>query len=537
MSWFHGFQSKAIAGFASSRLSSALSLVALAILTPAAPAQVQTAATGSRPFDREEKEVKFEKTFLEQVVLPDVVQQLTGQSIEAITSRLDDNASGVQGGAMTISMDTMDTVLADTVAFLHSRQGALNNGQLQWEQALSGRSFAFPLSSVDLAEGHTSMPGGYLLSSIGLWGGVDYSVYSNKIDRIDVDGSGFSGTFGIDLQPTPRLVTGLALANSRWGLDYSNDSGQKGTYTVGVTMVNPYVNWIATDRLSVWGTFGYGRGEVKDDQKDQGTSTTQKDSLTSWAGGARFQILSDADSLTEAGSPFGLAVKVDGATSQFLDINVQLVRLAAELSRSFSFESGLLNTALELGWNIRSANQDNLDEQLQSVADKNEGNAELALSVNWLNSDGRFSATADGRLLLGGGEDRKEWGVGGSLRFMPARDGEGLSLALEPSIGVTSTRLADLWFLTDHGDLAISNDLPGARLNAELGYGFRLGSLALITPYSEISFADGGSSTLGIGLRYSTSADGLQLNLKAGRQRSASGNTDHSVGLQLRTSL
>ena len=473
---------------------------------------------------------------LDEVVLPDVVQQITAHSIEAITSRLDNIASGVQGSMTGISMDT---VLSDTVTFLSNHQEALNNGEMQWEQALSGRSFAFPLSSVDLAEGHASMPGGRLLSSLGIWGGVDYSAYGNKVGGVDIDGGGFSGTVGVDVQPTPRLVTGLALATSRWGLDYTTrDTNDKGAYTVGVTMVSPYMNWIATDQLSFWGAFSYGRGEVKDDQKDWGSSTTKQDSLTSWAGGVRWQILSDADSLTEEGFPFGLAVKADGATSEFLDTNVRMARLAAEVSRSFSFESGLLNTALEFGWSIRGAdNNDNLDPLLQRIADKNEGGGtELALSVNWLNADARFSATADGRLLLGGG-DRKEWGIGGNLRFMPDRDGEGLSLTVEPSIGnPTGTRLVDLW-LTDHGDIATGKDMPGARLSTELGYGFRLDSLALITPYSEISLADGGSSTIGIGLRYSTSADDLHLDLKAGRRQSASGNTDHRVGLQLRTSL
>ena len=471
---------------------------------------------------------------LDEVVLPDVVQQITAHSIEAITSRLDNIASGVQGSMTGISMDT---VLSDTVTFLSNHQEALNNGEMQWEQALSGRSFAFPLSSVDLAEGHASMPGGRLLSSLGIWGGVDYSAYGNKVGGVDIDGGGFSGTVGVDVQPTPRLVTGLALATSRWGLDYTTrDTNDKGAYTVGVTMVSPYMNWIATDQLSFWGAFSYGRGEVKDDQKDWGSSTTKQDSLTSWAGGVRWQILSDADSLTEEGFPFGLAVKADGATSEFLDTNVRMARLAAEVSRSFSFESGLLNTALEFGWSIRGAdNNDNLDPLLQRIADKNEGGGtELALSVNWLNADARFSATADGRLLLGGG-DRKEWGIGGNLRFMPDRDGEGLSLTVEPSIGnPTGTRLVDLW-LTDHGDIATGKDMPGARLSTELGYGFRLDSLALLTPYTRLDTTDH-STTYGAGIRYQLD-NSLDLDLSASRWNSASGNNDNRLFLQLRSDL
>ena len=100
------------------------------------------------------------------------------------------------------------------------------------------------------------------------------------------------------------------------------------------------------------------------------------------------------------------------------------------------------------------------------------GGAELAGNLNWRNADGCFSATLDTRVLLGGGHHR-EWGIGGHLRLTPSRrNGEGLSLTLQPSFGITGTRLAELWSLSENGDLAINNNQPGARLDAKLAYGF-----------------------------------------------------------------
>ena len=431
----------------------------------------------------------------------------------------------------------MDRVFTDTAAFLYNHQEDLNNGQLQWEQAFSGRSFAFPLSDLNLAEGHTAMSEEHPLSSLAIWGGGDYSSYSNKIDPVDVDGSGFSGTVGIDMQPTSRLVTGLALTTSRWGLDYNNDASTKGTYKVGVTMVNPYVSWFATDQLSVWGTFGYGRGEVKQ-EPEEGASTSRKDSLTSGAGGARYQILSGVDPLTGEGSGFGLAFKADVATASFLDTNVQLVRLAGEISRSFSLDSGLLTGALDVGWSSRSvASKDDLDQLSKSIADKNDDGSgvELVGSLNWVNSEGSLSATGDARMLLGGG-DRKEWGIGGNLRLTPARrGGEGLSLTLQPSIGVTRTQLDDLWSLSDDVDLAMGNDLPGARLNAEVAYGFRLGKDVLLTPYTEVVLGQD-ASTYGAGLRYALKSS-LDLDLKGSHRNRANGNKETRFMLQLRSDL
>ncbi|MYF36647.1 MAG: autotransporter outer membrane beta-barrel domain-containing protein [Synechococcus sp. SB0678_bin_12] len=477
------------------------------------------------------------KAVLDEVVLPHVVQQLTAHTIEAITSRLSTVASGAVGGMGAVGMD-VDAVLSDTVAFLHGRQEQLSNGQFQWQQALSGRHFVLPLSQLDLAQGEDAMGQESPFSSFAVWGGGDYSSYGNKIERTSVDGNGFSGTVGIDVQPTSRLVTGLALTTTRWGLDYDNDNDDasgEGSYNVGVTMVNPYANWFATDRLSLWGTFGYGRGEVEQDPEG-GDATSRTGSLTSWAGGARFQVLPGGDPLTGEGSPFGLAFKVDGATSSFLDTNVQLARLAAEVSRSFSMEAGLLTTALDLGWSFRSvASKDNLDALRQSVADKNsDGGAELAGSLNWLNATGSVSATVDGRVLLGG-DDHKEWGIGGNLRFTPARqDEEGLSLTLQPSVGVTRTQLDNLWSLTEGGDLAVGNDLPGARLDAELAYGFRLGN-ALLTPYTEVALGQD-ASTYGAGLRYDLRSS-LDLDLKASHRHRANGNNETRFFLQIGADL
>ena len=469
---------------------------------------------------------------LDEVVLPEVMQQLTARTTEVITSRLNTIASGSLGDPLTLSLEE---VLADTIAALHGEREHLKNGSLEWRQAVSGRNFAFPLSGLNLTQGESASAQEHPFSSLAVWGGADYSSYGNTIERTDVDGSGFSGVIGMDLQPTPRLVSGLALTSSRWGLDYETDAPTKGTYEIGITMLHPYLNWLATDQLSLWATFGYGRGAV-DHNPEGDAATTRTDGLTSWAGGVRFEVLPGADPLTGEGSPFALAFKVDGAASSFLETQVQLARLAAEVSRSFTVESGLLTTALDLGWSIRSVSgQEDPDDLQRRIADKNDGGgAELAGSLNWRNVDGSVSATVDTRVLLGGG-DRREWGMGGQLRFAPSRRaGEGPSLTLQPSFGVTGTRLDELWSLTGDGDPAISNNLPGARLDAQLAYGFRHGN-ALLTPYTEVVLEET-ASTYGAGLRYGLNPF-LELDLKGAHRSRANGNDENRLFLQVYSPL
>ena len=474
------------------------------------------------------------KAVLDEVVVPEVLQQVTAQTTEVITSRLNSIASGSPGAPPALSLEE---VVADTVAFFHGEREQLKNGSLEWQQAVAGRSFALPLSSLNLAQGEEGvMSEEDPFSTLAVWGSGDYASYGNTIEGTQVDGDGFSGAIGIDLQPMPRLVTGLALTTSRWGLDYTtNTDGNReaGTYAIGVTTVNPYLNWLATDQLSLWAAVGYGRGEVEQDPEGR-DATSRSDDLTSWAGGLRFEAIPAVDSLTGEGSPFALALKVDGATSSFLDTDVQLARLAAEVSRSFPVETGLLSAALELGWSIRSvSDQDDPDDPEQRIGDKNNGGgAELAGRLHWRSTDGSVSAAVDTRVLLGG-DDRSEWGIGGQLRITPSkRDGEGLSLSLQPAFGVTGTRLDELWSLSGDGDLAINNDRPGGRLDAELAYGFPLGD-ALLSPYTEVVWEEA-ASTYGAGLRYGLNAS-LELDLKGAHRSGANGNDENRLLLEVRS--
>ena len=489
----------------------------------------------------ETKAQKEAKAVLDEVVLPDVLQQVTARTTEVITSRFNSIASG-SPSVPTVTL-SLDDVVADTVAFFHGERDQLKNGSLDWQQALAGRSFALPLSTLNLAQGQEGvMSDEESSSTLVLWGGGNYTGYGNTIQGTQVDGDGFSGTVGIDLQPMPRLVTGLALTTSRWGLDYNTSTDgtiEAGTYEIGITTVNPYLNWLATDQLSFWATFGYGRGEVEqtpDGEDATPAPQTQTDDLTSWAGGLRFEVIPAAAAITGEGSPFALAFKVDGAASSFLDADVQLARLAAEVSRSFTAETGLVTAALELGWNVRSvSDQDDLNGLRQAIADENSsGGAELAGRLHWLSIDGSVSATVDTRVLLGG-DDRSEWGIGGQLRVIPSkRDGEGLSLSLQPSFGVTGTKLDELWSLSGDGDLAINNNQPGARLDAKLAYGFPLGN-ALLTPYTEVTWADA-TSTYGAGLRYGLNPL-LELDLKGSRRSRANGHDENHLLLELRSHL
>ena len=141
------------------------------------------------------------------------------------------------------------------------------------------------------------------------------------------------------------------------------------------------------------------------------------------------------------------------------------------------------------------------------------------------------------RMLLFGGE-RKEWGISGGLRYRPGADGDGLALALYPSIGESSNSLGEL-FDKDFSfidDVALtSNRSPlTARLQAQVAYGFRTGE-HLLTPYIDTSLA-ATSSSYSAGLRYAL-ANGLDLDLNASHRQRSSATNENRLLFQLRSDL
>ena len=81
----------------------------------------------------------------------------------------------------------------------------------------------------------------------------------------------------------------------------------------------------------------------------------------------------------------------------------------------------------------------------------------------------------------------------------------------------------------------MGNHLPGARLEAEVAYGFRLATDGILTPYTEASFSTY-TNTYTTGLRYQLDS-GLDLDLSASHRQRSSGNNDNRFFLQLRSDL
>ena len=274
----------------------------------------------------------------------------------------------------------------------------------------------------------------------------------------------------------------------------------------------------ANTDLAIGSAINTGMGSSADMPTDRVTATMQPGTDAALDGGADHNTAPGNNGT--AAAPLTLSLKLEGATAQFMGVDVQQARLATEAQRRFTMDDGVLTTAVELGLRLRS-------EEAAAM--------ELGGRLTWLHEQAGLSTTVHGRILLAGGEDHEEWGVGGRLRYQPGNRGEGLNVVLEPSIGDTGSHLVDLWAL-DGSDLALWSDdeAPGVQLRGELSYGI-FHNAGILTPYSNLVLSEG-NGTIGLGLRYRLPSS-LQLDLRGEQQHSNDGATNHRIGLQLQTPL
>ena len=332
------------------------------------------------------------------------------------------------------------------------------------------------------------------------WGRGAGSRFDAKRDGLALDGEVTTFALGADAA-RERWLAGVALALSVGEGRYRVRGDGGGELESSLASVHPYVRVDASERLSVWGTLGFGTGKLalaldggeswRSDATMETAAVGARGVLVRAAGAGRFELAARTDaqlvrmtSDAATGSEGGALAGSDARTSR--------VRLLLEGSRRFAVgEGGALTPTVELG--LREDRGD---------AETGTG-LELGGGVSYTDPARGLVVTAKARTLLAHEDaDYREWGASGSVRIDPGATGRGLSLTLAPAWGAAGGGAGRLWGLRDARDLAPDAE-PGAesRLEAELGYGFpALGGRGVATPYAGLSRSETGG-TLRLGQR------------------------------------
>ena len=472
------------------------------------------------------REAGFEAQFAGRQLRPGMGRELVRDFLSQLGASADRRVPGARGalsgspvaaaaGSMGLAVGPMDGMAGpDGGLFdrgLHSM--GLGGGNL-----LTGSSFVF---------NRETRQGGML----SFWSRRARSSFAGREGPLGLDGDVRTTMVGADYAKGP-MVVGLSLAHSRGQGGYHGlSSASSGHVASSVTGLYPWMGYTLSDRVSVWGVTGYGKGALTL-TPGAGTALESGLSMAMAAGGLRGEL---ADSVVAG---FGLAFKadalwvgtgikgVDGPEGRLAatDAMATRFRTGLEASRGYSFERGLsLQPSLEVG--------------LRRDGGDAETGAGVDIGGGLIVSDALTGLSADFRvrmLLAHQDEEFRERGMSVSFGYNPTPSTPlGFMAKLTPSWGGQAESGAQaLWGRETMAGMADGSLAAGGRLEAELGYGMPVGGRLVGMPSFGIGASGHGRDyRLGYGL---TVAQGgamhFELGIDANRRESPSqGTAEHGV--------
>ena len=340
------------------------------------------------------------------------------------------------------------------------------------------------LTMRDLVTGSGFALGSETVGGFGtLWGRGAYSGFDGSVNGLALDGGVTTGMLGADYT-IGRWVLGLPLSHSRGGGSWHSADRGQGRMASSLTGLYPYVGYDLAERLSLWGTAGYGQGDLALMMQEGESYHTAMD-LTMAAVGVRGDLVS---------------ARQAGGLSLAIESDALLVRTTSD---AVSSPSGLLASAvadvrrlrlgLEGSLDLAFAGGRSLTPTFELGLHHDGGDAETGFGVE-IGGGTVFADAARGlmaQVMVRGlvaheAADFRDWRVSGSLRFDPTPSSAlGPAVALTPSWGAPSSGgMTALLGRETLVGLSAYEAASVGRLDAEAAYGLAVfGGRARGTPY------------------------------------------------------
>ncbi len=449
-------------------------------------------------------------------VLPHVAAAMTSSTVSAIADRVDAvaNGMGMERRAETGGLSSMAASLSSPGA---GGAGLGRQDRSGLSSLFGGTSFQMPFGATDAPQQTSSG------SQMATWGAGEYHYLGEPgSTALDWSGNMVSAHVGVDARVAPDILAGVAASYSSGAFDFTDRTGASpvtGTYGTTMTSVNPYVAWFSGERgTAVWGTAGYGWGDIEVDDPREGLRTSPARAMTGGAGGSYQLLESGIGGVRLKGEGWAGQVMVDGGERiDSVTLNMQRAKLALELKQGYRSSTGD-EIAIVLEGGMRYDNGDGV----------NGTSAEVGGGLRYSNIRMGLIAEGRGRLLISARDGYEEWGIGGMIQLDPATRGQGLSIRLAPSYGDAASGVNQLWERGVSGAVRDHDLGAAANLDGEVAYGVA-GFKG--TPYSGFYLAESGVKAFSSGLRYNLGS-GLGLRIEGTRRESALGAAEHSVGFR-----
>ena len=401
---------------------------------------------------------------------------------------------GPAGGGMGLAADPMNG-MAGPDGGLFDR--GLSSMGLGVENLLTNSSFALT---------RETRQGGIL----SFWSRGARSSFAGREEALSLGGDVRTTMFGADYAKGP-LVTGLSLSNSRGLGEYAGVTG--GQVASAVTGLYPWLGYKLSDRVSVWGVTGYGKGALTL-TPGEGAALTSGLSMAMAAAGTRgalvaagasgFELAFKADALWVGTSIDG--VEGPGGNLTATAAAVTRFRTGLEGSRGYTLAGRLsLRPSVEVG--------------LRHDGGDAENGAGMDVGGGLVVSDTSTGLAVDLRvrmLVMHQADGFSERGMALSLSYNPTPSTPlGFTARVAPSWGGEATSGAEaMWGRETMAGMANGGLASGNRLDGEVGYGLPVGSRFVGTPRVGFSTSEYGRDyRIGYGLGV---LDRERLNLELG---------------------
>ena len=334
------------------------------------------------------------------------------------------------------------------------------------------------------------------LSNWSAWGRTSATRFEGADGRVRVGGAVETASIGVDAE-RGRWLAGVALSRSRGSGSYRGGSG--GKLSSELTSLNPFARFAVGAGTSLWGTVGYGVGDMTLTPERSGEAMRSGLSSRMAALGGRGVLASRGD----GDGQFRLAVRSDALwTSTESEAVGGLAGAAGTTTR--------VRVLLEAGGSLPAWPGGVLSPRLEAGLRHDGGDAETGAGVEAGAGLGyrlgRLSVQLDARALLAHEDSEyREWGLGGSVGYAAGAGGRGLSLSLGSALGATHSGVRGMWARETAEGIArggLTGPAGAGRHRAELAYVFgRDPEGPRWRPFLGVEAANGGSSlSAGLGL-------------------------------------
>ena len=354
------------------------------------------------------------------------------------------------------------------------------------------------------------------------WGRGAHAGFHGYKHGLTVDGDVTTGTLGADYE-WGRTMVGVALSQSRSEGYFSLD-GQRSETEARLMSAFPYMRYKVSERLMLWGMFGFGKGDYTQYEEGGGEKIETDISMRMGAFGFRSSLVplgrQIGYDLTLKSDVLVLEIEAKEVPDKLLpvDVNTSRFRLLLEGSREYKLGHGAsITPSLTMGVRYDSG-------------DTEEGGG-LELGGGFRFFDPALDMVIDisARGLLVHEETKyRELGVAGSVHLTWGNQERGLSMRVGSSWGDTTSGVERIWSQSSVAGLGAGDE--NARFEAEVGYGMDAPGGALIKPYAGIAVAGRGSQTYRLGGRLRMGKH-LSMNLQGERRERVGGDASHGIGL------